>query len=243
MEQSRMRPSNQSLQNGIRNLEYGPLATPVGAARRLLSLLSGEVLLFAILLGAAALIFLSAHGDPPTDSSPPFVARFPTRLVEALAFSRDGKTLASSGQEHTMRLWNTVNIGGGGHIAPSIIEHATAGLALAFSPDGKTLVTGGERSLMIWSYEVGECTSPRQLATETVRCLALSADGRTLALGCDDRSVRLWDMRIARERAILEAHGDVVRSVSFDTVKIWDIKHANAVVLGQAGSTTRPRRS
>jgi WD40 repeat protein len=233
---------NQSFQNQIRNSEAGPQATPVRAGRRRLALLCQEQVLFAMLLGTAALIFLSAHGDPPAESSPALVAKCPTGLVEALAFSPDGKTLASSGQFHSLSLWNMENVGGGVPILPTIPEHATAGLALAFSPDGNTLVVGGERSLVIWSYEAGQCTLPRQFASETVRCLAFSADGRTLALGCDDGSVRLWDMPAARERAILEAHVDVVRSVCFSPdgrrlvssgqdrlVMLWDTEESIAI--------------
>ena len=48
-------------------------------------------MLFAILLGIAALIFSSALGDPPADPSQPLVAKFPAELVEAVAFSPDGK--------------------------------------------------------------------------------------------------------------------------------------------------------
>jgi WD40 repeat protein len=88
-------------------------------------------------------------------------------------------------------------------------------LALAFSTDGKTLVTGGEKLLAVWSYEKGHCAFPRELPSGTVRSLAFSPNGQTLALGCDDSSIRLWGMPAALECAVLEAHVDVVRSLSF----------------------------
>jgi WD40 repeat protein len=237
-----MMPRNLSIPNGMRNWDSGPLETPISAGTRRLSLLSGEVVLFAMLLGVAATIFASALRDPPTDGSQPLVAQFPAELVESVAFSPDGQTLAACGRDHTLRLWNMANVGVGGRIKPTIMEHASARLALAFSPDGKTLVTGGEKSLVIWSYEAGQCTSPRGLESATVRCLAFSPDGRTLALGCDDGSVRLWDMPAARERAVLEAHVEIVRSVSFSPdgrrlvstsqdrlVMLWDAEEGVAI--------------
>jgi WD40 repeat protein len=45
--------------------------------------------------------------------------------------------------------------------------------------------------------------------------LSFSPDGRTLALGAEDGSVRLWDMPEARERSILHGHAGTVRSVAF----------------------------
>ena len=196
-------------------VEYGPKATKLFARSNRLLLLTGEVVLIGVLLGAAALIFVSAPTDSPALSSPPLVAKFPAGLVEAIAFSPDGKTLASAGDDHSLRLWTMANVRGVGPFQPTITEPPTGGLALAFSPDGQTLVMGCERLLMIWSYEAERCTSPRELACDTVRCLTFSPDGRTLALGCDDGSVRLWDMPAVRERALLEAHVDAVRSVSF----------------------------
>src|SRR5262249_40147278 len=50
---------------------------------------------------------------------------------------------------------------------------------------------------------------------ETYRCLVFSPDGRTLALGGDDGTIRLWDMPRARERVLLRGHKDVVWSVAF----------------------------
>jgi WD40 repeat protein len=51
--------------------------------------------------------------------------------------------------------------------------------------------------------------------TAPVRCLAYSPDGRTLASGGDDRTVRLWDLATGRLTATLEGHADWVRALAF----------------------------
>ncbi len=199
---------------GNSDADNADMGTPAGTRR--FALLSGELIVCAILVGIAALIFSSSMmDDNQPDSSKPVVANFPAELVQSVAFSPDGKTLAACGLDHALRLWNLDKVGSGDRIKPTIIEHDTPLMAVAFAPDGKSLATAGERSVVVWSCESGRCTTSRELVSETVRCLAFSPDGQTLALGCDDGSVRLWDMPEGRERAALLAHADIVRSVSF----------------------------
>ncbi len=86
--------------------------------------------------------------------------------------------------------------------------------ALALSPGGKLLVSGGGMGEAVEGrYTSGEIrfwdtTSARELATlhahnDAVGCLAISADGRTLASGGDDGSVILWDLLTRRQRTVL----------------------------------------
>ena len=72
---------------------------------------------------------------------------------------------------------------------------------------------------------------------ESVRSVAFSPDGRTLAVARDDKTVKLWDVQSRRELMTLEGHGDSVSSVAFSpdgrtlasasadkTVKLWDVQ-------------------
>jgi WD40 repeat protein len=54
-----------------------------------------------------------------------------------------------------------------------------------------------------------------QKAGQTYRSPAFSPDGRTLALGADDGTIRLWDMPSGQERLVLRGHADFVRCVAF----------------------------
>jgi WD40 repeat protein len=85
---------------------------------------------------------------------------------------------------------------------------------MAFSPDGSLLVSTGDRSLTVWSC--GPQYEPLvERVGQSYRCVAFSPDGRTLALGADDGTIRLWDMPAARERMVWHGHDDLTRSVAF----------------------------
>src|SRR5262245_45484368 len=73
--------------------------------------------------------------------------------------------------------------------------------------------------------------------TKAVVCVAYSPDGKTLASGSLDTTVKLWDVRTGKERATLKGHTDKVWSVAFSpdgktlasgshdkTIKLWDVQ-------------------
>lgn len=116
-----------------------------------------------------------------------------TAEVRILAFSPDGKILASMSNDRTTRLWDTES---GEQLAVLSAERGSHAL-IAFSPDGTTIVTGnGNGTIQAWDVATGESLTTLMGHTGSIAALAFSADGKILASASDsqDASIRLWDI-------------------------------------------------
>jgi WD40 repeat protein len=119
----------------------------------------------------------------------------------SVTFSPDGKTLASGGADHVVRLWET----GTGKPVAELKGHAGSVWSVAFSPDGKTLVAGsglldpggtkyigGE--MMVWDVTRLAMTATHKDHARVVNHLSFRAGGKNLASAGDDGTVRLWEV-------------------------------------------------
>ncbi len=179
-----------------------------------ISLVSWEVRLIAIVLAVAAALFWSSTQGTQSSSPGRVVLAGHTRVVEAVAFSPDGRTLASCGFDHTVRLWDAARWDDEPPAEPEILSHSSVIFTTAFSPDGSRLAAAGDRTLTIWSSKPSYHREEER-AGQSYRSLAFSPDGRSLALAAEDGTIRLWEMPTARERMVLHGHSGVVRSVAF----------------------------
>jgi hypothetical protein len=111
--------------------------------------------------------------------------------------------------------------------------------SLAFTPDGKTLICGGrDRTLRSWDLRTGrELRRFPELVDREIHGLAVTADGKTLALACAD-AIPLFDTATGKEIRRLYGHNHLVLAVAFapdaktlasagwdETVRVWDVAH------------------
>jgi WD40 repeat protein len=116
------------------------------------------------------------------------------RALLALAFSRDGKHLASGGIDKVIRVWEVAT----GKEEAALKGHAGAVTSLAFSPDGTRLLSaGGGDAPEAWVWSVDKRQPVAKLDGHhkgPIRQVAWSLQGKTLATGADgDTFVALWD--------------------------------------------------
>ncbi|MDE0010984.1 MAG: WD40 repeat domain-containing protein [Candidatus Poribacteria bacterium] len=132
--------------------------------------------------------------------------------VLAVAYSADGKMLASSGSsDGTIQLWNANN----GELIRTLKGHKEMVRTLAFSSDGKTLVSGSDDdTVRSWDTNTGRMLRTLSGHSNDVKSVAISRDGKMIASGSKDSSVRLWDAETGRFLPTLRGHYWEVKGVA-----------------------------
>ena len=152
--------------------------------------------------------------------------------VETLAWSPNGKRIASGSGDKTVQVWDATT----GDHAFTYQGHADQVWAVAWSPDGQRITSGGvDKTVQVWVAITGNRIFTYQGHTAAVAAVAWSPNGQRIASAGYDRTVQIWDAINGGHVFTYHGHTDTVAAVawspngqriasaSYDrTVQIWD---------------------
>jgi WD40 repeat protein len=161
------------------------------------------------------------------DETPPRVLRGHRWPVYALGWSPDGKTLASSGWDNAIRLWDPIS---GACVEkqrdPDNPDNSFFGMA--WSPDGQRLASGTYmHGVLVWEVTARSVRWVGRQLTTLIRCVAWSPDGTRLASGgagqegAGSGELFIWDAQSAERLQTLSGHAGIVFAVAWS--KLGDL--------------------
>ncbi|BAY99287.1 protein kinase [Tolypothrix tenuis PCC 7101] len=180
-----------------------------------------------------------------------------SQAVKSVAYSPDGKLLATASDDQTIKLWDVNQL----QEIYTLAGHSHAVKSVAFSPDGQILASGSwDKTVKLWDVNTGKEISTLSKHQLQVNSVAFSPQGQLLASTSFDRTICLWQLSEAREfknrpdytlLGTLSGHAWAVLTVAFspdgkilatgsddNTIKLWEVNTGQVIttLLGHSWS-------
>jgi WD40 repeat protein len=133
--------------------------------------------------------------------------------VYSVAFSPDGRYLASGGSDKQVKVWNAAT----GQLVRTLGEHAKTVRCVAFSPDGRYLASASwDGTIKVWDFATHQPVYEPLVGDKgKVISVAFSHDSKRIASAGDDGFVRIWDAVTGRPCPSFRAHKNTILGVAF----------------------------
>ncbi len=162
-----------------------------------------------------------------------------TDWVWSVAWSPDGKSIASAGGDKTVQVWNSAD---GQHMY-TYRGHTGNVYSVAWSPDGRLIASASsDGTVQIWFPSNGNLLHTIRLYNTTMWSVAWSPDGKRIAAGSNSNTIQVWNATDGSYQFILGGHTDFVYSVAWSpngkyiasasgdkTVRIWDASNGHHI--------------
>ncbi len=165
--------------------------------------------------------------------------------VRAIAFSRDGRMLASAGglpaRSGDVKIWDVEQR----KLLHTIQGHADCIYGVAFSPDGKTIATASyDKLVKLWDIATQKEIRTYKDHIDAVYAVAFTPDGKRLVSGAADRTVKIWDAATGERLYTLSEPQDGINTIAIDptghfvaaggldkNIRIWSLGEKEGTLL------------
>ena len=197
--------------------------------RRLYIILSIVVILVAFLFlftnVGNDLAFIGHFVTPPQH----FTYSGQSNYISAVAWSSDGKRIASASGDHTAQVWDASN---GGHVL-TYRGHSADVLTLAWSPGGQYIATGGlDSTVQIWNPSNGATVYTYRGQSDAIFDLAWSSDGTRIASASNDGTVRIWDALTGRNIVTYTGPSSLRGGIAASNAVAWSLDGLSLAIGG-----------
>ncbi|KAH9203354.1 hypothetical protein DL95DRAFT_472452 [Leptodontidium sp. 2 PMI_412] len=165
-------------------------------------------------------------------------------VIYDIAFSHDGKLLASASEDGTVRLWNPAT----GEQVKQLLD-GTSVFAIAFSRDGKLLASASDDGVTLWNPSTGRMVQ-QLVENDWFDATVFSHDGQLLASASTRGMITLWNSVTGQEVQQLNGHDNFITAMAFScdnqllasgskdrTVRLWNLATGEELQRFQLNTT------